>query len=513
MVKENGFFKRATRRICGSLEIEVALWHCLFYLQDVMPADIITIHLDEQGLGALRTIARADISGGNKLDDLVPFPIEARSALRDIQMQDISIINDSSINPLAHAVHKYYGDPVCSALVLPLVIDKKDLGGVTLRAYGKNKYTDEHANLFLQLKGPFAIALSNTLKHQEIVEMKEVLADENRYLRKKLQQLSVGKVIGDSPKWKTVLDMVHLVGPLDCPVLLLGETGVGKEIVANAIHSFSLRKDTPFIKINCGALPEGLLDSALFGHEKGSFTGAVGSRKGFFERANHGTVFLDEIGEMPLHAQVRLLRILQNKELERVGGTTTIPVDTRIITACQHDLEEMVKANQFRADLWFRLNVFPITIPPLRERREDIPALVQHFVKRKARDLKLESSPKLSPGAIDTLMAHDWPGNVRELENVVERAVILSRGAPLDFRSLLAFQQRIEVLPSAEKKEKVLKLDQLVRDHIQGVLETTHGKIYGPGGAADILGINANTLRNRMNKLGIPYKRQDRLFA
>jgi hydrogenase-4 transcriptional activator len=214
-----------------------------------------------------------------------------------------------------------------------------------------------------------------------------------------------------------------------------------------------------------------------------------------------------------LHAQVRLLRFLLNKELERVGGTTTIAVDTRIIAACQDDLEEMVRANQFRADLWFRLNVFPITIPPLRERKEDIPALVQHFVKRKARDLKMESVPELSPGAIDTLMAHDWPGNVRELENVVERAVILSRGAPLDFRSLLPFQQRVEVLPSPDKKDKIVKLDQLVKDHIQGVLETTHGKIYGPGGAADILGINANTLRNRMNKLGIAYKRQDRLFA
>jgi transcriptional regulator with GAF, ATPase, and Fis domain len=513
MVKENGFFKRATMRICGSLEIEVALWHCLFYLRDVIPADIITIHLNERGLGALRTIARADISGGRKLDDLVLFPSEARSALRDIQMRDIAIINDSSKNPLACAVHKYYGDPVCSALVLPLVIDKKDLGGITLRAYGRNKFTDEHANLFLQLKGPFAIALSNTLKHQEIVEMKEVLANENQYLRKKLDQLSDDKVIGHSSKWKAVLDMVNLVGPLDCPVLLLGETGVGKEIVANAIHSCSLRKDTPFIKINCGALPEGLLDSALFGHEKGAFTGAVGSRKGFFERADQGTIFLDEIGEMPAKAQVRLLRIIQNKELERVGGTTTIPVDARIITACQHDLQEMVNENRFRADLWFRLNVFPITIPPLKERKEDIPALVQHFIKRKAKDLKMESLPRLSPGAIDTLMAYDWPGNVRELENVVERAVILSRGAPLDFRSFSPCSQSAEFSPTLEKKNKTLKLDQLVKDHIQGVLETTHGKIYGPGGAAEILGINANTLRNRMNKLGIPYKRLDRLLV
>jgi transcriptional regulator with GAF, ATPase, and Fis domain len=509
MDKKNGFFKRATIRICGTLEIEVALWHCLVYLRDVMPADIITIHLSERGLGALRTIARADISGGNTLDDLIPYPPEAREALRDMQMKDIAIINDSAVNPLARCVHEYYGDPVCSALVMPLVIDKKDLGGVTLRAYGKNRYTDEHAGLFLQLKGPFAIALSNTLKHKEIVDMKEILADENRYLRKELQQLSIDKIVGDSRQWKAVMQMVRLIGPLDSPVLLIGETGVGKEIVANAIHSFSSRKDTPFIKVNCGALPEGLLDTTLFGHEKGAFTGAVGSRKGFFERANHGTIFLDEIGEMPMNAQVRLLRVLQNRELERVGGTTTVPVDTRIIAACQQDLEEMVRTNRFRADLWFRLNVFPITIPPLRERREDIPVLVQRFVKQKARELKLEGLPELTPGAIDTLIAYDWPGNVRELENVVERALILSRGAPLDFRSLSPFQKWGEVSPSVENNHEALKLDQLVRDHIRGVLKMTHGKVYGLGGAADILGINANTLRNRMNKLGIAYKRRD----
>jgi formate hydrogenlyase transcriptional activator len=249
MDKENDFFKTATLRICGTLEIEVALWHCLIYLRDVMPADTITIHLSERGLGALRTIARADISGGDTLDDLIPFPPEVKAALRDVQMKDITIISDTSANPLARCVHEYYGDPVCSTLVMPLVIDKKDLGGVTLRAYGKNRYMDEHAGLFLQLKGPFSIALSNTLKHKEIVEMKERLADENRHLREKLQELSRNKIVGDSRQWKVVMQMVRLIGPLDSPVLLLGETGVGKEVVANAIHSFSSRRDAPFVKL------------------------------------------------------------------------------------------------------------------------------------------------------------------------------------------------------------------------------------------------------------------------
>jgi transcriptional regulator with GAF, ATPase, and Fis domain len=511
MSNEHGFFTKAVMGICGSLEIENALWHCLSSLRGEMPADIITIHLSEQGQGALRTIAKADISGGRMVEELIPLSSAAMTAIREIQKKDITIINNSALDPLARCVHEYTGDPVCSALVVPLVIDNKDLGGVTLRAYGTDKYTDRHARLFLQLKGPFAVALSNTLKHKEIFEMKERLADENRYLRNRLEQLSVDRAVGDSRQWKVVMQMVRLVAPLDSPVLLIGETGVGKEIAANAIHYFSARRDSSFVKVNCGALPDGLLDSSLFGHEKGAFTGAVGSRKGFFERANHGTIFLDEIGEMPMHAQVRLLRVLQHKELERVGGAATVSVDTRIIAACQQDLQTMVRAKRFRSDLWFRLNVFPITIPPLRERKGDIPVLVRHFIKAKARDLKLDTLPALSPGAIDTLMAHDWPGNVRELENVVERALILAKGAHMDFGSLLAARARGEDAPSAEKNPQVLELNQLVKDHIRRVLKMTHGKIYGPGGAADVLGINANTLRNRMNKLGIPYKRRDSL--
>ncbi|MEW6665415.1 MAG: sigma 54-interacting transcriptional regulator [Thermodesulfobacteriota bacterium] len=533
---ENSFFKEATLRICGTLDIEIALWKCLTHLRDIMPADMMALILRECDFRLLRTMARADLSGARRLDDLIPVPVENRELLRQMGSTDIMIINDTSKNPVSHLWHTYYGDPICSSLLMTLRMDEEDVGGVVLQAYGKDRYTKEHADLYLQLKGPFAIALSNALKHQELVEIREILADENRYLRRRLQQLSGDKIIGESRSWKAVMEMVHLIGPLDSPVLLLGETGVGKEIAANAIHMISPRKDFPFVKVNCGALPESLLDSALFGHEKGAFTGAVGSRKGLFERADQGTLFFDEIGDMPLHVQVRLLRVLQNKELERVGGTTTIPVDTRIIAASQRDLGEMVMTNQFRADLWYRLNVFPITIPPLRERKEDIPALVQHFVKRKARVLKLARSPELSPGAIDTLLSHDWPGNVRELENVVERAVILSRGAPLDFVPLLPARGQDDLLPPAGKRQtnlrldriirpcisgnsalpppgerqEISELDRLVRDHIQHTLEITHGKIHGPGGAAETLGINPNTLRSRMRKLGIPYKRQDR---
>jgi len=220
---------------------------------------------------------------------------------------------------------------------------------------------------------------------------------------------------------------------------LLGETGTGKEVFANAIHYSSPRKNGPFIKVNCGAIPETLLDSELFGHEKGAFTGAVSQKRGRFERANKGTIFLDEIGELPAPAQVRLLRVLQTKEIERVGGATSIPVDVRIISATNRNLQEMIASGRFREDLWFRLNVFPIMIPPLRQRREDIPALVHHLIERKSKELKLTGRPVLAPGAIDRLMAHEWPGNVRELENMIERSLIQHRGAgALSFETLFA---------------------------------------------------------------------------
>jgi transcriptional regulator with GAF, ATPase, and Fis domain len=264
------------------------------------------------------------------------------------------------------------------------------------------------------------------------------------------------------------------------------------------------------IKVNCGAIPEALLDSELFGHEKGAFTGAISQKRGRFERANKGTIFLDEIGELPAQAQVRLLRVLQTKEIERVGGTTSIPVGVRIISATNRNLQEMVVTGRFREDLWFRLNVFPIMIPPLRQRREDIPALVHHFLDRKSNELKLTERPVLAPGALERLMGHDWPGNVRELENLIERALIQSRGDMLSFETLSAPQVPVgrEVTHASGSDFALLSLDKINAQHIRQALEVAGGKINGPGGAAQILGLHPNTLRARMNKLGIPYGRK-----
>jgi len=307
------------------------------------------------------------------------------------------------------------------------------------------------------------------------------------------------------------MEQVRQVTPLNSQVLLLGETGVGKEVIANAIHYSSPRSNGPLIKVNCGAIPENLLDSELFGHEKGAFTGALAKKRGRFERAHTGTIFLDEIGDLPLAAQVRLLRVLETREIERVGGSETISVDVRIIAATNRNLSQMVQTKEFREDLWFRLNVFPITIPPLRLRKADIPALVNYFIERKVREMKLKYRPVSAPKEMERLQHYDWPGNVRELENTVERELIRQQvkgpNDPLRFQN---FDDISAVSVSAEPlfdAENLLKLDEITRIHICRIMEKTNGKIQGDKGAAAILGLHPSTLRHRMRKLGISFGR------
>ena len=360
------------------------------------------------------------------------------------------------------------------------------------------------------LKEPLLIAMSNTLKHREVTKLNELLADDNRYLHGELRRLSGDEIVGANFGLKNVMHKVQLVAALDSPVLLLGETGTGKDVIANSIHYSSSRSNGPFVSVNCGAIPDTLIDSELFGHEKGAFTGALSQKRGRFERANKGTIFLDEIGELPLQAQVRLLKVLQSREIERVGGVKTIPLDIRIIAATNRDLEEMVKHQLFREDLWFRLNVFPIWLPPLRDRQMDIPALIQHFISLKTRELKLATNPTLAPGAIDPLMTYRWPGNVRELENIIERAMILNPAGPLTFEHLNPGQPQ-DSLSSHKVSNTTDTLDTVISQHIRQVLIETKGKVSGRTGAAALLGINPSTLRNRMKKLGIDYgkKSQD----
>jgi transcriptional regulator with GAF, ATPase, and Fis domain len=301
--------------------------------------------------------------------------------------------------------------------------------------------------------------------------------------------------------------MATQVARLSSPVLLRGETGTGKDLIANMIHRHSSFANGPFIKVNCGAIPEPLIDTELFGHEKGAFTGAFYQKRGYFERANNGTIFLDEIGELPPQVQVRLLRVLQFKEIQRVGGSQSIQVNIRVIAATHRNLENMVAQKAFREDLWFRLNVFPIFIPPLRHRREDLPQLVSHILMKKSRELNLSGTPIVTSSAMRRLADYDWPGNVRELENLIERALILRKGDSISVDVL--FPGNVSEIPASQVAlHPPVSIDALLRQHIENTLKICAGRVQGESGAAKLLQINPSTLRNLMKRLQITYGRK-----
>ena len=519
MVSENEFFRNTTLKICGNLEIEKGLHACITYISQHMPADYLYLEKYDETLGAMRFIARANIEGGEKMESMVSLSAEANAQLaEDLKNilenpKPVFIINRPEEDPTATDLLSSLGHPAASILGIPLAMDGHFIGAAILAAEGVDRFNEQHAHLFATLKEPFFVAMSNTLKHREVLKLKDMLADDNWYFQGELRRMSGDEIIGANFGLKQVMYKVQQVASLDSPVLLLGETGTGKDVIANTIHYSSARSTGPFVSVNCGAIPDSLIDSELFGHEKGAFTGALSQKRGRFERADKGTIFLDEIGELPPAAQVRLLRVLQSREIERVGGVKTIPLDIRIIAATNRNLEEMVKQKLFREDLWFRLNVFPISMPPLRHRTSDIPALAQYFIERKAKELKLGEIPEVAAGGIDTLMAYDWPGNVRELENLIERALILHRGKPLRFEDLVSVHSNQVDAISNEIDNETVELDALVKNHIQNVLEKSGGKIHGPGGAGELLGVNPNTLRSMMRRLCIPFRKHKKSSA
>ncbi len=314
-------------------------------------------------------------------------------------------------------------------------------------------------------------------------------------------------ILGDSASLLRIFEMIRIVAPSDATVLISGETGTGKELVAHAIHSSSARSKGPFVKVNCAAMPAGLLESEFFGHERGAFTGACARRIGRFEAANRGTLFLDEVGEIPLELQAKLLRALQEREFERLGGSCTLKSDIRVIAATNCDLGTMVGQRQFRADLFYRLNVFPLELPPLRERREDIPGLVRYFVEQFGRRLnkKIETIPA---AAMEALVRHEWPGNVRELQNAIERALLLSPGAVLVLPGHEREPLSTGEIPKRGRENLRSALYDIERQRILRALEQTHGKVSGPNGAATLLGMKRTTLMSRMRKLDIAAARR-----
>lgn len=386
---------------------------------------------------------------------------------------------------------------VKSGCAVPLITHNRTVGALSVVSAHENAFTEADAVLLSQCAKQIAIAVENVLAYQEIANLKDKLNKEKLYLEEEIRsELNFEEIIGESPVIKQVLNQVGIVAPTDSTVLILGETGTGKELLARAIHDRSKRRERTFVKLNCAAIPTGLLESELFGHERGAFTGAIATKVGRFELADGGTLFLDEVGDIPLELQSKLLRVLQEQEFERLGSTRTIKVSVRLLAATNRDLAEMVSSKLFRSDLYYRLNVFPLTVPALRDRREDIPLLVRYFVQQLARrmDKTIDTIPVET---ITALSRYDWPGNIRELENVIERAVILTQGTAL-------YVPLSELKPRAvDEIQSLATLEETERQHILRILKSTKWVIGGQAGAAAQLGMKRTTLQSKMQRLGI----------
>jgi formate hydrogenlyase transcriptional activator len=396
---------------------------------------------------------------------------------------------------------------------IPLSNRGRTFGTLNLASRRMDVFSPEDIELVQQVAAQIAIAVENALAFKEIDALKDKLAEEKLYLEEEIRSaFNFEEIIGDSPAIRRALAQVELVAPAGTTVLILGETGTGKEVIARAVHNLSPRKDRTFVKINCAAIPSGLLEAELFGHERGAFTGAINQKIGRFELADRGTLFLDEIGDIPLELQPKLLRVLQEQEFERLGSNRTQRVDVRVVAATNRDLSKLVADREFRSDLFYRLNVFPIQIPPLRERREDVPLLVRYFVQNFSR--RLNKAVEYVPvEAMDALVNYAWPGNIRELENLIERAVLLSPGKELRIPiselkppALSAngnVSANLALFSPSPTPVPITTMEEAERQHILRALRQTEWRIAGPKGAAAILGMKRTTLQARMRKLGV----------
>jgi formate hydrogenlyase transcriptional activator len=402
-------------------------------------------------------------------------------------------------------VRRLLAEGLQSAVCIPLLRGDRALGTLNVASMREAAFTPDDVALLTQIGNELAIAVENALAFRQIEELKDKLAEEKLYLEDEIRtEYDFEEIVGDSQSLKRVLRDVETVAPTDSTVLIQGESGTGKELIARAIHNLSGRRQRTFVKVNCAAIPTGLIESELFGHEKGAFTGAISQKIGRFELADKGTLFLDEIGDIPLELQPKLLRVLQEREFERLGSTRTVKVDIRLVTATNRDLSQMIASREFREDLFYRLNVFPITLPPLRERREDIPLLARYFTQKYARRMNrgIETIPS---EAMEALTNWNWPGNVRELENLIERAVILTRGAALHV-PLAELRNGGE---AAATTGTPTTLEEAEREHILRGLRESKWVVGGPVGAAARLGLKRTTLQSRMKKLGITLRKEN----
>jgi formate hydrogenlyase transcriptional activator len=498
-----------TNGVVSNLDLREVLRAVSASIRRVIQCDGVGVALPEPESDRLRLYA-LDFPGNKGIihEGMLP-PGEDVSALVALRTgRPIRVSNsDLSDDHLARAVG------VKTICHLPLVSRKGVLGVLTLGSLDEKAFPEEEIAFLSRVANQVAIAVENSIAYREIAELRDQLAQEKLYLEDEIRtELSFEEIIGNSDALRRLLVQVETVAPTDSTVLIHGETGTGKELIARALHKLSLRKSNAFVKLNCAAIPTGLLESELFGHEKGAFTGAISQRTGRFELAHRGTVFLDEIGEIPLEVQPKLLRVLQEREFERLGSTRTLRSDARLIAATNRDLAAMVDEQTFRSDLYYRLNVFPMRVPALRERPEDIPLLVRHFVQQFSRraNRNIETIPSETMKA---LVRYHWPGNIRELQNVIERAVIVSAGSVLkvslaDLKTQVPSSEAPESRPGANARDMRSLLDETERKQIVSALEQANWIVAGPKGAAALLGMKRSTLQSRMQKHGIRISRR-----
>lgn len=526
MQRQNQILLDIWREACRHIEIQDFAQTAADLLAKQTPLGKVIVRRFDREQSTIVTVASAPLRSGDAIsEDRRKFTEpESEQALQWCRSGRLLARGKRLTGVLGLLLHASIDTDV---LAIPLVNDDVPAGVLLLAARSGFVFDSSAHELFEKLREPFSVALENDRRIHEIASLREAAeADRGALLRRLGRNEITETVVGEGTGLKSVMERVRLVSNSDVPVLILGETGTGKELVARAIHNRSSRHSGPFIRVNCGAIPSELIDSQLFGHEKGSFTGADQTRAGWFERADRGTLLLDEIGELPLEAQVRFLRVLQDGFVERVGGTQPIHVDVRIVAATHRDLPRMTQEGRFREDLLYRLAVFPILLPPLRERRDDIAALAQHFAERAAVRFGLPPVA-VTPDDVGLLRAYDWPGNIRELGAVIDRAAILGDGHRLEIAKSLGFNDPAAVPlirgpasappPAAgtsiaakaltSTADAIPTLDEAMRAHIEMVLAHTRGRIEGRKGAAALLDINPHTLRARMRKLRIDWSR------
>ena len=548
------FYQKVVSKISGSLDLAKSMISVFNLLKDYFPIEGISLHQYSSRLRALKLLFLVTQDHFNYVESTLPLSPEGVLYMDEYERGKDPVTlsdheDDKIVDEHRRAIAHLLPYKQSTYLIGIMRAGKNNIGHLCLIGKDLRCFTEDHIRKMRLLLGPFTLAMSNMLQFKRTLEFQKKLYAEKSSLEKELRQLRHTPIIGSRGGLHPLMNVVRQLKGQETLVLILGETGTGKELIADTIQKISPRADKPFVKVNCGAIPESLIDSELFGYEKGAFTGATRSHPGRFEQADGGTLFLDEVGELPAQAQVRLLRVLQNGVVERLGGKQSISVDVRIIAATNRNLESMLQKGTFREDLYYRLFVFPLHVPPLRNRTQDLPELVHHFIAKTSARLKIATLPVLDNDSLRHLKSYSWPGNVRELENLVERAVILSTGGTLQLEKYLPQEQgllleseqtesylekliderirkaldtsffrnsgTIESNSVYKNKEKPLNLidvgkirsmEETIRDSITAALVSSKGRVQGPKGAADLLSLNPSTLRNKMRKFGIKAK-------